>query len=67
MVRKDRTTFVGFRIPDGLLEKIDEDVENSKEFSSRTDYIICSIREMMACREGRLTRSKLDESEKSTK
>ena len=63
MVRKDRTVFVGLRIPEGLLEKIDEDVEMTKEFSSRTDYIVCSIREMMAIREGRLKHTTLGEPE----
>lgn len=47
MPRKDRSAYVGLRIPDGLLEKIDVDVEKSGEFSSRSDYILCAIREFM--------------------
>lgn len=51
MARRDRSNFVGFRIPEGLLMKIDRDVEESAEFSSRSDYILCAIRSFMAQRE----------------
>lgn len=44
MDRKERTTATSIKIPDGLLSRIDEDVETSGDFTSRTDYIIAAIR-----------------------
>ena len=44
MQRKSQTIFVGLRIPEGLLKKIDEDIEKSAEFASRSDYLITAIR-----------------------
>ena len=44
MDRKDRTTATSIKIPDGLLSKIDQDVNTSGDFSSRTDWILAAIR-----------------------
>ncbi|MDO5853588.1 MAG: ribbon-helix-helix domain-containing protein [Thermoplasmata archaeon] len=44
MERRDRSTIVSIRIPDGLLEKIEADVEGSGDFTSRADYILAAIR-----------------------
>ena len=51
MTRKDRSAFVGIRIPDGLLAKIDFEVEDSGEFGSRSDFILCAIRSYIEQRE----------------
>lgn len=44
MDRKNQTNFTGVRIPEGLLRIIDEDVEKSKEFASRSDWIMQALR-----------------------
>jgi Arc/MetJ-type ribon-helix-helix transcriptional regulator len=44
MERKVRSTIITVRIPNGLLERIDEDVNRSNEFSSRADYILDALR-----------------------
>jgi len=42
--RKNRTTVVTLRVPEGLIAKVDEDVEKFNDFSSRADFIIVAIR-----------------------
>jgi len=42
--RKNRTTVVTLRVPEGLIEKVDQDVERFNDFSSRADFIIVAIR-----------------------
>lgn len=49
-VNENRTSHVGLRCPDGLLEMIDKDVEESNEFTSRSDWIVCAIREYLRVR-----------------
>ena len=44
--RKDRTTYVGARVPDGLLEKVDRIVDTTEEYSSRSDFILCALRDL---------------------
>ncbi|MCL2032197.1 MAG: ribbon-helix-helix domain-containing protein [Methanomassiliicoccaceae archaeon] len=44
MERKNRTTVVTLRVPEGLIEKVDQDVERFNDFSSRADFIIVAIR-----------------------
>lgn len=44
MDRKDRTIATSIKIPEGLLSKIDRDVEISGDFTSRTDYIVSALR-----------------------
>ncbi|MFT0899785.1 hypothetical protein [Candidatus Methanoprimaticola sp. MG2] len=44
MERKDRSTIVSIRVPDGLLEKIEKDIETSGDFTSRADYILSALR-----------------------
>jgi len=50
MERRDRSTIVSIRIPDGLLEKIESDIEDSGDFTSRADYILSAIRHYEAYR-----------------
>lgn len=47
MERKDRTVFVGVRIPEGLVNKIDSDVDSTGDFSSRSDFILYAIRKLL--------------------
>lgn len=44
MERRDRSTVVSLRIPDGLLEKIEKDIEENGDFTSRADYILSALR-----------------------
>ena len=44
MERKERTTATSVKIPEGILSKIDRDVEQTKDFASRTDWIMSAIR-----------------------
>ena len=44
MNRKDRTVPTSIKIPEGLLSRIDMDVESSGDFTSRTDYIVSALR-----------------------
>lgn len=45
MERKDRSTVVSIRIPDGLLERIEKDIEENGDFTSRADYILSALRQ----------------------
>ena len=51
MERKDRSSIVSVRIPDGLLNLIEKDVEESGEYCSRADWILASIRSYLETRE----------------
>ena len=44
MERKDRSSVVSIRIPDGLLSKIEKDIEENGDFTSRADYILSALR-----------------------
>ncbi len=48
MSKKDRTVQVGTRIPEGLVAKIDKIVEETVEYSSRSDFILCAVRDLIA-------------------
>ena len=41
---KNKTTCVTVKIPKGLAEKIDEMIENSSDYTGRTDVIKDSVR-----------------------
>ena len=51
MNRKDRSSIISVRIPDGLLNLIENDVEKSGEFCSRADWILAAIRHYLEMRE----------------
>lgn len=36
---------ISLRVPDGLLERIERDVENNGDHASRADWIVAAIRE----------------------
>ena len=44
MERKERTNMISLRVPAGLLERIEADVEQNGDHASRTDWIIAAIR-----------------------
>ena len=58
MERRDRSSNTTVRIPDGLLKRIEEDVENSGEFASRADWIIAAIRHYIDYREELMSKRK---------
>lgn len=51
MERRSQTVQVNIRVPAGMLEKIDLDIDESQEFSSRADYILAALRHFDAYRE----------------
>ena len=51
MNRKDRSSIISVRVPDGLLNLIENDVEKSGEFCSRADWILAAIRYYLDQRE----------------
>lgn len=44
MERKERTNMISLRVPAGLLERIEADVEQNGDHASRADWIIAAIR-----------------------
>ncbi len=50
MERRSQTTQVGVRIPNGLLKKIDEDIDKNGDYASRADYIVASLRQFLEYR-----------------
>ena len=44
MTKEQKSKQVGVTIPKGLLEIIDKEIEESEQFSSRSDYILTAIR-----------------------
>ena len=45
MERKERTGMISLRVPEGLLKRIENDVETNGDHASRADWIIAAIRE----------------------
>lgn len=44
MERKERTVMISLRVPEGLLSRIENDVEQNGDHASRADWIIAAIR-----------------------
>ena len=45
MPNKDYSPSVAFRIPQGLVDFMDWDIETNRDHKSRTEYIITALRE----------------------
>lgn len=60
MVRKDRSVTIGLRIPEGIVNKIDYKVESTGEYSSRSDFILCAIRNYLEKHDHKLDESSED-------
>ncbi len=44
MERKIRTVPTSVKIPENLLRQMDKDIESTKDFANRTDFIVTAIR-----------------------
>ena len=63
MERKERTNLISLRVPEGLLYRIEKDIETNGDHASRADWIIAAIREYEKQRTQIIAQRKIAESE----
>ena len=63
MERKSRSLVVSIRVPEGLLERVEKDVEENGDHASRADWIIAAMREYEKQRAKLIAERKIAESE----
>lgn len=63
MERKSRSLVVSIRVPEGLLERVERDVEENGDHASRADWIIAAMREYEKQRATLIAQRKVAESE----